>query len=270
MDKKLLSIVIPVHDRFDLFLKCLNSVILQTYFPIEIIVVDDASKVSIKNSLIKFNKDLLKQVKIIRNNSNLGPAKSRNIGLKAVKGDYVVFLDSDDLWVKDFASHVIKNIEKSNVQIVACIMKPVFISDFSLWQKFFYLTLTLSRNICFYLMYLLNNGVLDKSFFYMIRLSGMIFTRSAIKSIHFSSDYKYAEDWKFVYDCIYENGAVIGILPKNLVNFTYHKNSETLKGLNNFKYYRKLINEIPSRRRHSCGIFLFRMYTAFVAWKNNK
>jgi len=119
-------------------------------------------------------------------------------------------------------------------------------------------------------MYLLNHGELSKSFFYMTRLSGMVFTRDVVRNIYFLSDYKYAEDWKFVYDCIYKNGAIIGILPQNLVTFTYHNNSETLMGNNNFKYYQRLLMEIPKRNKHSSGIFLFRMYTAFVARKNNK
>jgi glycosyltransferase involved in cell wall biosynthesis len=270
MQKKILSVVIPAHDGLGLFVKCLNSVIEQDYSPIEIIVVDDASKIPVKDYLVKNHKELPTQIKITRNISNLGPAKSRNIGLKRARGNYIAFLDSDDIWAKNFATLVINNIEKSNTEINTCIVKPVFIPGFSLGKKIFYNTLTLSRNICFYLMCFLNKGLLDKSFFYMIRLSGMIFKKNAIRNTAFLNDYKYAEDWKFVYDCIYKNGATVGILPKSLVNFTYHKDSETMKDSNNFIYYKKLIKEIPVKHRHTCGIFLFRMYTAFVAWKNNK
>jgi glycosyltransferase involved in cell wall biosynthesis len=269
-NSKLLSVVIPVYNRTDLFLRCLKSVLSQTYTPIEIIIIDDASKISIRSYLEKHKTNYPKHIKLIRNSSNLGPATSRNVGIRVANGNYIAFLDSDDVWRTDFASLMIKHIEKSNGQVATCVMKPEFIGNFSYGQRLFYFTLALSRSVYFYLMYFLNNEILNRSFFYMTRLSGMVFKKKVIKNIYFDSKYKAAEDWKFVYECIYKNNSNISILPKTLCNFVFSKRSETLSRTGYFKYYYELLNELPVKVKRSIGIKFFEIYTNFVIWKEQR
>lgn len=270
LNTKLLSVVIPVHNRMKLFQKCLVSVFSQNYSPIEIIVVDDASEPTIKSYLSKNKPEYLKKIKLVRNSTKKGPALSRNEGIRIAKGDYIAFLDSDDIWRGDFSSKTINHLEKTESSITICILRPKFVGKLSFVDKLFYSMLSLARASCFYLMFLLNKGRLDKPFFYMTRLSGMVFKKKATKNILFNSRYKSAEDWEFVYNAIYKNNFGINILPRILVDFTYHKNSETLGRSNYFNYYLELLKEIPVKARSSIGLRLFSVYTNFVIWKNRK
>jgi len=75
----------------------IDSVINQTYKNWELILIDDCSN----DKTLKIVKTFINQntsIQLIKNSSNKGAAFSRNKGIKAAKGDYIAFLDADDLW----------------------------------------------------------------------------------------------------------------------------------------------------------------------------
>lgn len=75
----------------------INSVINQTYTNWELLLIDDCSNdktIDIVNDFIS----RYPNIKLFRNDMNLGAAISRNIGIEAAKGQYIAFLDADDLW----------------------------------------------------------------------------------------------------------------------------------------------------------------------------
>lgn len=78
-------------------LETINSVINQTYKNWELILIDDCSK---DNTLQKVKPLLSKyaNIKLIKNDKNLGAAITRNKGIEVAKGSYIAFLDGDDLW----------------------------------------------------------------------------------------------------------------------------------------------------------------------------
>lgn len=94
----MISVIIPIYNA-ELYIEdALNSVFSQTYSDVECILVDDCgsdSSMDIINWMIadSAHKD---KVRIIRQEKNSGPAAARNIGLRAAKGDYIFFMDSDD------------------------------------------------------------------------------------------------------------------------------------------------------------------------------
>ncbi|MBN2214921.1 MAG: glycosyltransferase family 2 protein [Bacteroidales bacterium] len=96
--KDKVSVIIPTYNRKEELLRAINSVLEQTYNYYEIIVVDDNSNFSVKDFLIKY---LSESFRIIRNERNLGPSSSRNIGVNNATGVLVAFLDSDDYWDKE-------------------------------------------------------------------------------------------------------------------------------------------------------------------------
>ncbi len=90
-----ISIIIPTYNVEKYIEKALNSVLNQSFNPLEIIVIDDGSQdktVSIVQSL----KD--KRIKLYKNESNKGPAYSRNFGISKATGHWIAFLDGDDWW----------------------------------------------------------------------------------------------------------------------------------------------------------------------------
>ena len=90
----LVSVLIPAYNRDYIVGAAIESVLAQTYRPIEIVVVDDGSKDNTRAVIEKFGS----QVRYIYQD-NGGLAAARNTGLSVAKGEFIAFQDSDDLWV---------------------------------------------------------------------------------------------------------------------------------------------------------------------------
>jgi teichuronic acid biosynthesis glycosyltransferase TuaG len=100
MQNDYISIITPTYNSSLYITDTIQSIISQTYKKWELIIVDDSSidnTVNIVNQYVAVDK----RVKLIQNSKNCGAAFSRNIGLKESKYDYIAFLDSDDIWVKE-------------------------------------------------------------------------------------------------------------------------------------------------------------------------
>lgn len=106
---KLVSVVMPVYNPKSYALRALRSVIDQTHPTIEILVVDDGSKINIE----EFFKDYLSDIKIIHQ-QNSGPAGARNAAIKAAQGEFIAFLDQDDLWMPNKISAQIREFDKND------------------------------------------------------------------------------------------------------------------------------------------------------------
>lgn len=92
----MVSVIIPVYNTVEYVERCIKSVTNQTNKEIEIIVVDDGSK----DGSLDICKNLQGQDKriIITSQSNVGASMARNKGIDMAKGDYIMFVDSDD-WI---------------------------------------------------------------------------------------------------------------------------------------------------------------------------
>lgn len=94
----LISIITPVHNKEKYLGECIKSILSQTYTNFELIIVDDYST---DDSLKVVNSFSDERIKIIKNSENRGAAYSRNVALKEAKGDYIAFIDGDDIWDKE-------------------------------------------------------------------------------------------------------------------------------------------------------------------------
>jgi glycosyltransferase involved in cell wall biosynthesis len=92
----LVSVVIPTYNRAEYIAETIESVLQQTYSNLEVIVIDDGSTDDTANVVAAF----APKVRYVwQENSERGA--SRNHGLRLASGDYIAFLDSDDLWLPD-------------------------------------------------------------------------------------------------------------------------------------------------------------------------
>ena len=107
------SVIIPIYNDCRFLHETIKSVLLQTFKDFEIIVVDDCSLNS--ENILKIVKDLNENIKYIRNKSNLGLAASRNVGINNSKGEYLVFLDADDVIYNNKLKNQIEFLEKNEV-----------------------------------------------------------------------------------------------------------------------------------------------------------
>lgn len=95
----LVSIVMPAYNCEKYIKKSIISVLQQTYKEWELIVIDDGSTdntISIIEELV--NKD--NRIRFYKNKINMGVSSTRNIGIELAKGEWIAFLDSDDIWIK--------------------------------------------------------------------------------------------------------------------------------------------------------------------------
>lgn len=89
----LFSVIIPTYNRADLLMKALESVFAQEFTDYEIIVVDDGST----DDTVTRLEPLANRLTLLQQ-QNRGPGAARNLGAKSATGEYLAFLDSDDLW----------------------------------------------------------------------------------------------------------------------------------------------------------------------------
>jgi glycosyltransferase involved in cell wall biosynthesis len=102
----LVSVIIAVHNGEMYIADTINSVLAQTYANIEVIIIDDASTDKTAETLHKFSAE--PAIITIKNNENIGAAAARNIGYNHTKGQFIKFLDGDDLINPEAISEQIK------------------------------------------------------------------------------------------------------------------------------------------------------------------
>jgi len=104
---RLVSIITPCYNSSKYIEETIKSIKEQTYNNWELIIVDDYST---DNSVDLVKKIILvdSRVKLIELKVNSGPAISRNVGIKMAKGDFITFIDSDDIWLPEFIENSIK------------------------------------------------------------------------------------------------------------------------------------------------------------------
>jgi glycosyltransferase involved in cell wall biosynthesis len=98
MAQPTVSIVIPAYNREGQIERAIQSVLDQDIDNIEILVIDDCSK---DNTVAVVESITDNRVTLIKHAKNKGEAGARNTGVKAAKGTYVAYLDSDDYWLPD-------------------------------------------------------------------------------------------------------------------------------------------------------------------------
>ena len=97
--KDFVSIIIPYYKKKKFIFETITSVLNQTYSNIEILIIyDDEDKTELE--FLRHNFKTNKKVKIIINEKNLGAGLSRNKGINLSLGNYVAFVDADDVWKK--------------------------------------------------------------------------------------------------------------------------------------------------------------------------
>jgi glycosyltransferase involved in cell wall biosynthesis len=117
------SVIIPTYNRKNRLIKTINSVLAQDYKNYEIIIIDDGSTDGTAN----FIKEIFPQV-VLLEQENQGVSAARNLGIKAAQGNWIAFLDSDDLWHSNKLSQQINHLKK-NPQYHICHSEEIWIKN---------------------------------------------------------------------------------------------------------------------------------------------
>ena len=112
------SVIIPVYNSSEHITECIESIIKQTYTNLEIIIINDGSTDNSLDICQRFeSKD--NRVKLY-NNANHGVSYTRNFGVEHSTGDYIVFVDSDDVIDKDYIKILLDTIINSKSDCSIC------------------------------------------------------------------------------------------------------------------------------------------------------
>ena len=178
---KLVTIIIPIYKKEDTLASCLDSVLEQTYNQIEVILVNDCSPDNCLEICNKYN-EKADFIKILSLEENHGVSYARNKGLEMSTGEYITFIDADDVVDRNYIENMVQQIGD------ACILMT------SIYKEY-------------------NGEVIDLSQYeaidYIYRkdgyeggVVGKLFKKSIALKNSFPVDVKIGEDAYYLYSCI--------------------------------------------------------------------
>ena len=113
------SVIVPVYNTEKYIRECLDSIVNQTLKDIEIIIINDKSPDNSLSIINEYQKQD-ERIVLIDKKVNEGVGKARNDGIKVAHGDFVIFMDSDDLYSNDTAlEHLYNAAVENNVKVSA-------------------------------------------------------------------------------------------------------------------------------------------------------
>lgn len=104
------SVVIPAYNAAATIVRAVQSCLDQSYPPAEIIISDDGSTDGTPALLAAFGH----RIRVLAHSGNRGPAGARNAGMDAASGDFIAFLDADDVWHRDKLQLVARALTENN------------------------------------------------------------------------------------------------------------------------------------------------------------
>jgi glycosyltransferase involved in cell wall biosynthesis len=185
----LVSVIVPVYNRAHLIAETVDSILLQTYPDFEIILINDGSNDNSLSVIKEYQKRFPEKIRVI-DQENQGQIVARNNGIKEAQGEYIAFLDSDDIWLKEKLEWQLKLFE-AGVGLVYSGTEVIDEKGETLRTE--PADAAITGNI--YAPLLLKN-----------RMTGgtVVVTAEALNNVGvFSTDFKAAENWDLWYGCEY-------------------------------------------------------------------
>lgn len=112
------SIIVPVYDIEEYLVECIESILAQTWKHFEIILVDDGSTDSSGKMCDEYAEKY--NCIFVIHKKNGGLSSARNAGIDVARGNYLAFIDSDDVVHPDYLRELVNIVEKENADLVAC------------------------------------------------------------------------------------------------------------------------------------------------------
>lgn len=207
MFQPLVSIIVPIYNTQRYLKKCLDSICNQSFSNIEILLVNDGSTDESLSIITEYEK-MDNRLSVIDHN-NAGVSVARNIGLNKAKGDYVLFIDSDDWIEKDMVETLVNNAILSHSDIACCQYDKSVrndISKFEVWNQ--------EKTLKEFIIHKKING----------SLVNKLIKRELIDRIRFDPKIKYGEDALFCWQCLIKINSFC-ITNKILYHVTMHEDS---------------------------------------------
>lgn len=216
----LVSIIVPVYNVEDYLDACLNSIKQQTYEHLEIIVIEDGSIDNSQQVLKAHLKDC--RIQLINHDKNSGLSAARNTGIKAASGDYMMFVDSDDIIDLRVVETCLHCTLEANADVVLLSVKPF--QNGSVVQT----ASTLTTQLPTY------QSMTQKDYFEYAHFAWLKFMRSDVirdHNLQFPIDHYY-EDWPFHWRVGF---VAARIVKADSAYYYYRQRRDSITGLNDQK-----------------------------------
>lgn len=219
----LISVVVTSYNHEKYIEQCLRSIFNQTYRNIELIILDDGSTDGSNQIIQNVLKDSPFETSF-ESHKNLGVVKNRNMGLGLIKGDYLLFVDSDNYLDMDYIEQLYSKLIETNADIAYCDLFNPEKEEYYLKSREFDLT------------DFLNASFIDNC---------SLIRRSIIGDARYDEklNRKKLEDYDFLLNLILNNGAKAVYQPNTKLNYrVFETGSISLR--NSVKYHYEIYLEI--------------------------
>lgn len=216
-----ISIIIPVYNGAKFLDKTIQSVLAQTFADWELIIIDDQSTDNSRDIIKSLESSDQRIHSVFLEKNSGGPAIPKNIGLESAKGEFIAFLDQDDVWLpekleKQFGLFEFSN--KPKLELVSCFV--------NIRDKEGKLLSQHNKNY--------RNDIVKHltKINFLMTSSCIMVKREVFKKVGvFDSQFKVNDDWD-MWLRIAEAGWAFDFVPEYLVNYISHGDNVSLKILN--------------------------------------
>lgn len=212
-EKPLISVIVPVYNVEDYMRTCLDSILAQSYQPIEVILVDDAST-DRSSSLCDSAAALDQRVRVVHFAENRGPSAARNEGIRKARGEYIAFVDSDDRVEPELLETLYTNLTETGADVSACAASGIQLKSGPARVY------TRAEAV----------ACLAKGYPFNLVPWGKLYKAELVKRCPFDENIFYSEDLLFLYQLLKQADRV-SYLPKVLCHYTCRDGSQVQSGV---------------------------------------
>ncbi len=212
----LISVVVPIYNVRDYLEECLESIALQTYKSIEVLMIDDGSNDGSKEIAKAFSEKDKRFLYIYQENQGLSAA--RNTGIEASKGEYLVFVDSDDWVEKDFIQKLYENIMASGADVSVCgYFKDSEVSEEIVFDEAHIMSRTKAMGIL--------GNIFPKEYLLMVLAWNKLYRKSVFDNVRYANG-KIHED-EYIIHRIIDNSEMVSTITEPLYHYRIRNDSIT-------------------------------------------
>lgn len=215
----LVSVVIPTFNRRDFVVSAVNSVLAQTYQPIEIVVVDDGSSDGTVDAL---HEAFGNRVRVVALPQNLGRSTARNKGWELAQGELVAFLDADDIWLPEKIAKQVPAFADPRVSLVHTWAGKIDVNGNALEAE----SAQMAREFAIALKRGYDYGGITETWCRLYTSAAMV-RRSALSTGGFDPGISSFEDWDVLWR-IARDGRVVTIAEQLLLHRRHEGNTPTV------------------------------------------
>lgn len=236
----MISVIVPIYNIAQYLQRCLDSILRQTYRELEIILVDDGSTDE-SGTICDTYAEKDERIKVVHK-ENGGVSSARNMGLDIATGEYIGFVDGDDLLDEKLFEVLMKNAERNQCDISCCQLATIDVDGT--------LKTTYNNKSQFF-----ERDYIIKNYFFdpfikdtMYSQCNKIFRRSLVEKLRYKQ-YKYGEDILFVFEVLERSN---GMYYDNYVGYYYvHREDSAMTSRFSAKRldYVKAIRDIEEKCR---------------------